>query len=86
MDETAEFEVPKPPAPPKPSSSALANAAAAVAAPPADKTPIQEMNQAVGKIDVKTAGKFFSGRCLLKEDFESIKSISCNAKFANILN
>jgi len=86
MDETAEFEVPKPPAPPKPSSSALANAAAAVAAPPPSKTPVQELNEAVGKIDVKNAGKFFNGSCLFKEDYESIKSISCNAKFNNILN
>jgi len=53
IDEIGEFEVPKPPAPPKPSSSALANAAAAVAAPPPDKTPIQEINDIVGKIDVK---------------------------------
>lgn len=86
MDEVAEFEVPKPPAPPKPSSSALANAAAAVAAPPPDKTPIQEANEFASKVDVKAAGKFFNGMCLQKEDFETIKAVSCNAKFMNIFN
>lgn len=86
IEKVGEFEVPKPPAPPKPSSSALANAAAAVAAPPPDKTPIQEMNETVGKVNLKQAGKFFNGSCLPKEDFANIKAVSCNAKFMNILN
>lgn len=86
VSDISEFEVPKPPAPPKPSSSALANAASAVAAPPPDKTPIQLAAADALKIDIKEAGKKFNGSCLAKEDLKEIKSISCNAKFMNVLS
>lgn len=84
--EVVEFIVPKPPSPPKPSGSALANAAAAVSAPAPDKTPVQQKNEAALAINLKEAGKHFNGMCLEKDDLESIKSVSCNAKFLSILN
>lgn len=83
--EGCEWVIPKPPAPPKPSSSALANAAAAVAAPPPDKTPIQTLNEAANKIDIKAAGMHFNGACLEKNDIKEIKTVSCNAKFRDLL-
>lgn len=85
VSELTEFEVPKPPAPPKPSSSALANAASAVAAPTPDQTPVAAANDAASKINIKAASIGFNGKCLEKDDQDSIKSVSCNAKFMALL-
>lgn len=86
VSDVTEFVVPKPPAPPKPSSSALANAAAKVTPPPKDKTPIQLATDAANKIDIKEAGISFDGTCLGKDEYKEIKSISCNAKFMDVLS
>lgn len=81
----AVFEVPKPPNPPSNSSSALANAAAKVKPPPKDKTPIEEFNDIVKKIDAKQASIHFSGQCLPEEDEKEISEVSCDAVFKDIL-